>query len=1085
MAKKLKNPKGFSLIEIIFAALILATAGVGILNMFGFGLKVIAEIKAKTGAITVTNEIMEMIHNLPYNEVGTIGGLIPGPVPPEDEISLNKVKYAVSTSIDYVDDPFDGTVALGTDELGNDYKKIRVAVSWTSHFGQKEVVLVTTIAPKGIESNEGAGIIWINVINANGDPVTNASLHIINHSTDPEIDDSSHKTNDEGYYYSSVPAANSSYQITVTKDGYSSDYTCAIDPIGAACSEAEGNPNPVKPHATVIEGRLTSITFAIDQLATLNINTISQTIPNEWQVNTDSGSEDQFSPALTLGANGNYYFAWQDFRSYAARIYGQEYNHQIKQWASDLNITTANNQGAPQLALDDDNNIYFVWHDDKNGNQDIYFDKYDSSGNDLWTGAKKVNTDAGSADQQYPKIIYNASSTAPALYVAWKDNRPGEEKSDIYLQKFDTDGNALWPAELKVNLNSSSVYHASDSASWTFDNPLNYVCTGESCDGSNKIEISGGLAQLVPLKTCQGTPNGCDTFLTETSCSNQSGCSFDQAGPCSGLSCNCGSLTVEDDCTLAPSCSWQAGAESCSGSCHCWSISNHGRCDSVPQCGWWFFFCTGGSSCSCQDITNQTTCLDADCSWGSSGGSCNGSCSCSNLTTESICTQSSCDWDPAGPCAGEALTCSNFTDLETCQDQIGCSWEESGSGYPTDKPDIYITESLSVANLTSWNSFTETAIKNGGEIYYQLSDNDGNNWKYFDGNNWSNVGGADHYNTALEINDHISLFPPTRGKMMFKAFMVSNGSQQVQLDQIDIGYSYTTTGGGYSQSVDLAVDQQENVYVAWEDYQIDNYDIFIQKVDYEGNIIWPNDIRVNTGGSGNQTNPNINIDSDNNLFIIWQDDRNGDNDIYGQKIDSSGNNLWPNGDLAISVKTADNQENPKATIDNNNNLYIVWQDYRNGNNDIYGQKIDSNGNIIWSNDVRINSDAFGEQKNPEVIINQSGNLVITWQDNKDGDYDIIAAEYPADPSAYTNTPNVPLTIRGSKKLGTNPDLYKYNENHTTNASGQLILNNIEWDTEGYNISLQAGSIYTIVNTEPPMPISVSPGDNIDITINLE
>ncbi|MFA6254730.1 MAG: hypothetical protein WC675_01700 [Patescibacteria group bacterium] len=1084
MAKILKNPKGFSLIEVVFATLILATAGVGVLSMFGFGLKVIAEIKSKTGAITVANEIIEMIHNLPYNQVGTVGGLISGPVPQEDTINLNGVEYAVSTSVDYIDDPFDGTVALGTDELGNDYKKIRVAVAWTSHFGQKEIVSVTTIAPQGIESNEGSGILWINVINANGDPVSDASIHIVNHSTNPEIDDSSHKTNDEGYYYSSAPSANSSYQITVTKDGYSSDYTCAIDPIGAGCSAAEGNPNPVKPHATVIEGRLTSITFAIDQVATLNIHTISQTIPNEWQVNTDSSSEDQFSPALALGTNGNYYFVWQDFRSYAARIYSQSYDQQVNQWTSDLPVTTSNNQGAPQLALDGDNNIYFTWHDDRTGNQDIYLDKYDSLGNDLWTGAKKINTDSGSADQQYPKIIYNASSTAPAFYIAWKDERAGGGKSDIYLQKFDTSGNALWSAELKVNLNSSSAYQASDSASWTFDNLLDYVCNSGSCDGSNDIEVSGGFSQLVPLKTCQGTPDNCDTLLTEASCGNQSGCSWDQAGPCSGLSCSCNLLTEEADCDLASSCLWQAGAESCSGSCHCWSIGNRGRCNSVPQCSWWFFFCNGGSSCSCQDITNQTTCLDADCSWGSSGGSCSGSCSCSDLTTESICTQSSCDWDPAGPCSGTAVACGSFTDLETCQDQTGCSWEDSGSGYPTDKPDIYIAESLSVANLTAWDSFTETAVKNGGEIYYQLSDNNGGNWKYFDGSGWSTAGASD-YNTAGEINDHIALFPIAKGKIMFKAFFVSNGSQQIQLDQIDIGYSYTTDGGGYSQSVDLAMDQDENVYVAWEDYQIDNYDIFIQKVDYLGSVVWTNDIRANTAGSGNQTNPNLNVDSNNDVYIVWQDDRNGNNDIYGQKYDSAGNNLWPTGDLVMSVVTTSNQENPKAVIDASNNLYIVWQDYRNGNNDIYSQKIDSMGNIIWPNDVRINSDTTGEQKNPDVIINQSGNLVITWQDNKDGNYDIMAAEYPNDPSAYTSTPNVPLIIVGSKKIGTSPDLYKYNENHTTDASGQLILNNIEWDTEGYNISLQAGSVYTIISTEPPMPISVSPGATIDITINLE
>jgi len=48
--------------------------------------------------------------------------------------------------------------------------------------------------------------------------------------------------------------------------------------------------------------------------------------------------------------------------------------------------------------------------------------------------------------------------------------------------------------------------------------------------------------------------------------------------------------------------------------------------------------------------------------------------------------------------------------------------------YATDIPTIEPTASLQPASVTTWDSIVETATKNGGEIYYQLSDDDGSTW---------------------------------------------------------------------------------------------------------------------------------------------------------------------------------------------------------------------------------------------------------------------------------------------------------------------------------------------------------------------
>lgn len=110
-----------------------------------------------------------------------------------------------------------------------------------------------------------------------------------------------------------------------------------------------------------------------------------------------------------------------------------------------------------------------------------------------------------------------------------------------------------------------------------------------------------------------------------------------------------------------------------------------------------------------------------------------------------------------------------------------------GPAYASDRPSInpIIPYVVTTSSIDSWSSFTETATKNGGEIYYQLSPDNGNSWRYWTGSSWATAGPA-NYNTSTVINTNISSFPTSTGRIMFKAFLASDGTQLVQLDQVSI-----------------------------------------------------------------------------------------------------------------------------------------------------------------------------------------------------------------------------------------------------------------------------------------------------------
>ena len=144
------------------------------------------------------------------------------------------------------------------DILGNDYKRVLVRVSWQSNFSSSPVDFYTDVAPQGVETTLGGGTLVITVFDASGLPVDTADIHVYNDTVAPAVDTNTFSNAQGQLVLPGVLAAVESYEITVAKDGYSSDqtYDTTVD-----------LPTPDKPHLTVFEGQVTSASFIIDRTA--------------------------------------------------------------------------------------------------------------------------------------------------------------------------------------------------------------------------------------------------------------------------------------------------------------------------------------------------------------------------------------------------------------------------------------------------------------------------------------------------------------------------------------------------------------------------------------------------------------------------------------------------------------------------------------------------------------------------------------------------------------------------------------------------------------------------------------------------
>lgn len=151
---------------------------------------------------------------------------------------------------------------------------------------------------------------------------------------------------------------------------------------------------------------------------------------------------------------------------------------------------------------------------------------------------------------------------------------------------------------------------------------------------------------------------------------------------------------------------------------------------------------------------------------------------------------------------------------------------------------------------------------------------------------------------------------------------------------------------GDQVSPDLVHVGNGSVIVVWDDARNADRDIYAQTIDVLGNAQWIDDGLPVCQFSGVQSAPRIVNDGAQGAIIVWTDARNAQTKVYTQRIDVNGQRMWdPNG---VPVCTASGTQTfPAITSDGAGGAIVAWTDRRNGDDDIFAQRIDPNGNLLW------------------------------------------------------------------------------------------------------------------------------------------
>jgi predicted lipoprotein with Yx(FWY)xxD motif len=260
------------------------------------------------------------------------------------------------------------------------------------------------------------------------------------------------------------------------------------------------------------------------------------------------------------------------------------------------------------------------------------------------------------------------------------------------------------------------------------------------------------------------------------------------------------------------------------------------------------------------------------------------------------------------------------------------------------------------------------------------------------------------------------------GAMLMAAFLIVPGVVLSQ-PRWDSDGKPVCTASNDQIATAIVSDGSGGAIITWQDYRNGNYDIFAQRVNSSGAVQWTRDGVAICAASDSQQLPRIVSDGSGGAIIAWQDYRSGSNyDIYAQRVNSSGAVQWTPDGVAISTAAFD-QFNIAMISDGSSGAILTWEDNRaNVVNcpDVYAQRVDGSGAPLWTADGVSICNQAAAQHGPRLVSDGGGGAFITWYDQRAGDYDIYTQRVASGGAVQWTTNGVATCTMATDQL--KPDI---------------------------------------------------------------
>lgn len=248
------------------------------------------------------------------------------------------------------------------------------------------------------------------------------------------------------------------------------------------------------------------------------------------------------------------------------------------------------------------------------------------------------------------------------------------------------------------------------------------------------------------------------------------------------------------------------------------------------------------------------------------------------------------------------------------------------------------------------------------------------------------------------------------------AYVAWEDDRNSEIGEKDIYFTYSDDGGReFQPAVQLDADEHHRwdslgprliaegapfgspdtrLHLCWYDNRDGAYDIYWRS-GWNG-YNWTGESRIDRDvpGAAYSAHPQIGTDGAGGIFIVWEDSRDGGNDIYFNRSLDDGQS-WDDSDRRLDVSDAAGASDAfgvTLAIDRNamqTGVFVAWHDDVGGGKDVRVARSIDGGNLWDPEPARI--DAGGEGAAGSffpALVADGGRVRVAWYDDRDGGTDI-------------------------------------------------------------------------------------------------
>ena len=291
-----------------------------------------------------------------------------------------------------------------------------------------------------------------------------------------------------------------------------------------------------------------------------------------------------------------------------------------------------------------------------------------------------------------------------------------------------------------------------------------------------------------------------------------------------------------------------------------------------------------------------------------------------------------------------------------------------------------------------------------GDIYYVKLDDEGNKLTN-DAKISNDTTASRNPSIATDSDGHIYIVWENvdngSSELLFAKLWYYEGNITFQ----ENGLQVSDSDPADSMEPDIAVCQDGNLAVVWTDARHDvgdgNLEIYYKRLRASGTVLTP-DTRV-TGDVGLSEHPRLDVDPDGMVHIVWYDFRDSssglviNHGVFHRTVMPDGTPLT----TETRITFASPQSRPDIAIDTDGNVHVVFDDDRYASFDIFYTLLDPDGNTLVD-DRNISPKDDYESRCPTIALSDSNAIDVVWQDQSSGEWSIhySAINYQGDIEVY-------------------------------------------------------------------------------------